>query len=213
MRPRNGLPLRKSLILAVIIGAHVLVVVVLSRTGKLYRSSGSEPPPDTVLFFFDWQPPPEEAPAPVKPQRAVQTRTEAPPESSTAITVPSGKPPETASIDWYAEAEKLGQERRVQRSPKEPRTFGVIPKSPFTPAPKKSWTPWVPQEKKAGFDGPFPYVRLGRRCMLMPPFFGCAIGKLPKSKGITLDEITDPDRPRSSVPVIEPTWSPQDLPE
>jgi hypothetical protein len=60
--------------------------------------------------------------------------------------------------------------------------------------------PWRPEVKKYGLYGPFPYVTLGERCVIGLGFFGCGIGKLPEANGHVLDDMRDPDRPRSSVP-------------
>jgi hypothetical protein len=59
---------------------------------------------------------------------------------------------------------------------------------------------WVPEPKKFGISGGLPYVRLGKRCVLGLGFFGCGVGKLPEPDGHALDDMRDPDRPRSSVP-------------
>jgi hypothetical protein len=60
--------------------------------------------------------------------------------------------------------------------------------------------PWVAEPKKFGFAGGLPFVRLGKRCVLGLGFFGCGVGKLPEANGHVLDDMRDPDRPRSSVP-------------
>jgi hypothetical protein len=60
--------------------------------------------------------------------------------------------------------------------------------------------PWSPEPKKFGFAGGLPFVRLGKRCVLGLGFFGCGVGKLPEPNGHVLDDMRDPDRPRSSVP-------------
>jgi hypothetical protein len=59
---------------------------------------------------------------------------------------------------------------------------------------------WTPEPKKFGFAGGLPYVRLGKHCVLGLGFFGCSIGNLPESNGHVLEDMRDPDRPRSSVP-------------
>lgn len=207
MRLRDGQPLRKSVILAVIIGAHVLLIVVFSRAGKQYlRSAESEPETSGLLFFFELPPPVEESPEADLQAEAAQTRPAMQPGSSTAITLPADSAPDSSAIDWYAQAEDLAREQSAP-APRGPRTFGEIPKSPFTRKETKTQTPWEPQERKAGFEGPLPYVRLGRRCMVMPPFFGCALGKIPRSKGIPREEVLDRDRERSSVPTLDDQWT------
>jgi hypothetical protein len=59
---------------------------------------------------------------------------------------------------------------------------------------------WSPEPKKFGFAGGLPFVRLSKRCVLGLGFFGCGVGKLPEADGHVLDDMRDPDRPRSSVP-------------
>jgi hypothetical protein len=60
--------------------------------------------------------------------------------------------------------------------------------------------PWRPEVKKYGLYGPFPYFTLGERCVIGLGFFGCGLGKLAEANGHLLDDMRDPDRPRSSVP-------------
>ncbi len=209
MRPRDGLPFRKSAVLLVIIGAHVLLIVVFSRAGKQYlRSAQSEPETSSLLFFFELPPPEEPTPdAAPQAERSTESHPAARPDAGTAITLPAeSSTPASTAIDWYAQAEELAREKSAP-APRGPRTFGEIPKSPFTRKQPTPQTPWKPQEKRAGFEGPLPYVRLGRRCILMPPFIGCAIGKLPKSKGIPREEVLDRDRDRSSVPMLDDQWT------
>ena len=48
--------------------------------------------------------------------------------------------------------------------------------------------------------GPLPYLRIGKRCIIILPFFGCGIGELPKANGHLFDGMSDPERQKSSVP-------------
>jgi hypothetical protein len=63
----------------------------------------------------------------------------------------------------------------------------------------KTPEPWVPEPNKFGVAGGLPYVRLGKRCVSGLGFFGCGVGKLPEANGYVLEDMRDPDRPRSSV--------------
>jgi hypothetical protein len=70
---------------------------------------------------------------------------------------------------------------------------------------------WQPEPKRAGFIGIFPYVRLGK-CVVGLGFFGCAIGKR-TADGALLKDISNPDRPVSSVPDLPgPIFSQQPTP-
>lgn len=59
---------------------------------------------------------------------------------------------------------------------------------------------WKPEPGRFGLSGGLPYVRLGKRCAVGLGFFGCAIGNLPPPDGSLFDDMSDPNRPRSSVP-------------
>lgn len=54
--------------------------------------------------------------------------------------------------------------------------------------------PWEPEEKRFGFEGPLPYVRLGQ-CVVGLGFWGCAVGKRPPPDGTLFDRMRGPDRP------------------
>lgn len=59
---------------------------------------------------------------------------------------------------------------------------------------------WDPEPGVVGVDGLLPFIRVGRRCVVGLGFFGCGIGKLPEANGDLFEAMSDPDRPRSSVP-------------
>lgn len=69
--------------------------------------------------------------------------------------------------------------------------------------PKESSFQWNPEEKKAGLAPlpyvPLPYVRLGN-CLIMPPFFSCALSAPPPANGHLFDDLKKGDRPASSAP-------------
>lgn len=202
-------------VLVVIVAAHVLLLEIVFRNGKVHVRMAAADSRRGELFFFEDLPPVIDEPAQTAvPQSAAAARRPVPArEASTAITVPEETPP--ASIDWYGDAEDVAREGLARSQERKPRAFGEQPRSPYRePKKYKPGYEWQPQEKIAGFNGPLPYVRLGKHCMLMPPFFGCglAFGHRPKPAGATLDEIRDPDRPRDSVP--DPPRDPApDLPE
>jgi hypothetical protein len=123
--------------------------------------------------------------------------------SPAAIT---GLPPDKPLIDWNLEAERaaratvdqMAQHGEPKCEPSDAANHpGLLLPKCKQPVPGFAWDP---QPKKAGFIGIFPYVRLGKHCIVGLGFFGCAIGKLPEANGHLFDQLSDPDRDRSSVP-------------
>ena len=207
MRQRRGRAVERFAVLAVIVAAHVLFIEMLMRNGKLHIRLSSEDSGRGELFFFEIPPPPEESPASPAETEAVPRRERAPvPETNNAITLQQEElAPPDADIDWFADAEAVAREGLERSTGPKPRNFGEQPKSPYDRNRKhKPGYVWQPEEKKAGFAGPIPYFRVGKRCIVVPPFFGCVLGKLPKGGGATLEEMRDPDRLRDSVPDPEP---------
>lgn len=67
--------------------------------------------------------------------------------------------------------------------------------------PKERSMEWKGQEdRRVGMAGPLPYVKLGKRCVLVAIFPMCVLGELPEANGHLLDDMQDPQRSRSSVP-------------
>jgi hypothetical protein len=202
----RGRSFERFAVLAVIVAAHVLFLEILIRNGKSYVRMSSQDSERGELFFFEIPPPPEEPITASKSERAARQQRAHVPEASNAITLSrEEEPPPDADIDWIGDAAAVAREGLDKSTGPKPRAFGEQPKSPYDKSKqRKPGYEWQPEEKKAGFVGPLPYFRLGKRCVVMPPFFGCVIGKLPKGGGATLDEMRDPDRPRDSVPDPEP---------
>lgn len=202
MRQRPGRSVERFAMLAVIVAAHVLFLEMLMRNGKLHIRLSSQDSERGELFFFEIPPLQEEPIAPSKPEQAARPPRARVPEASNAITLPREEElPPDADIDWFGDAADVAREGLDKSTGPKPRAFGEQPRSPYDKSKKrKPGYEWQPEEKKAGFAGPIPYFRIGKRCIVVPPLFGCIVGKLPKGGGATLDEIRDPDRPRSSVP-------------
>lgn len=182
--------------LVVIVATHILFLEIFFRNGTQRVRPPDGDAERAELFFFDLPIPAEQVPVTgIEPVPSRQVRS---PDVSNAITPLEEDLPAT-SIDWFGDAERIAREG-LQEKPQS-RAFGEQPESPYNkrPAHKPGYV-WQPEEQRAGFAGPLPYVRLGKRCILIPPFFGCTLGKLPKAGGATLEEMRDPDRPRSSVP-------------
>jgi hypothetical protein len=199
MRPRESFPLRKYVVLAVIIGAHALFIELLFLNGRQSAKLPERDEPRALLYLYELRPsiakpaPEQHVPRQAKPRPRDTV--------SHAITLLEEPPPKRPAIDWYAEAEQVAHATITESAEPRSREFGEQPKSPYQK--RKRYKPtveWEPEPKKAGFMGPLPYLRLGKRCLIIPPLFGCALGELPAPKGASLDEIRDPDRPRSSVP-------------
>jgi hypothetical protein len=196
--PLQRRSLERFAVLVVIVATHVLFLEIFFRNGRQHiRLSAHEERGE--LFFFELPPPEADEPSALTPEARPAHQAQ-PPNAGNAITAPNEKPPVT-SIDWYGDAGRIARDGLARSLEPKPRVFGEQPKSPYKKPPKrKGGYEWQPEEKRAGFAGPLPYVRLGKRCIIIPPFFGCRLGKLPKSGGATLEEIRDPDRPRDSVP-------------
>ena len=111
------------------------------------------------------------------------------------------------TIDWKLEAERSARYTIDSAGQPGPRHFGEQPVSPFREKKKPPHEfQWNPEPKKAGLAGGFiPYVRLGKRCVVGLGFWGCALGKLPEANSHLFDEMTNPDRLRSSVPDVDTT--------
>ncbi len=197
--PLKRRSLERLAVLLVIVATHVLFIEIFFRNGRQHIRLSRADAARGELFFFELPPPEAMEPAPQPAPAPGPPRSIRPPDAGSAITPPEEPPPR--SIDWYGDAARVARESLDPSPEPEPRAFGEQPKSPYRKRPKgKSGYEWQPEEKKAGFAGPIPYVRLGKRCIIVPPFFGCVLGKLPRPGGATLEEIRDPDRLRDSVP-------------
>ncbi len=104
-------------------------------------------------------------------------------------------------IDWQRESELVG--KRVGAATPAASSF-TPPPTPSTHVCEKSkqHPPWNRELKRAGFIGALPYVRVGKRCLVGLPFFGCAIGHLPEPDSELFTDMGAVDRSRSSVPDI-----------
>jgi hypothetical protein len=119
---------------------------------------------------------------------------------SSLSSLPAGR---SAPIDWNTEAEHTSQShaasifKQLQQACKEAALKGEKP-----PECRTYRTPdaWVPEPKKFDISGGLPFMRLGNRCVIGLGFFGCGVGKLPEANSHVLDDMREPDRPRSSVP-------------
>lgn len=194
---------RHSTVLVLVLGTHLLFLLVLSG-GRRQEPGGSEP---EAMLFIDLPPLVAEPPLPA-PRTASSRRSRTPARTQSAEfpgpTPPQSPAPEQPGIDWYREAQSVAKDqavegiRKQQRECEEARQHGKYPPG----CPKKSYDPhWQPEEKKAGFIGIIPYVKLGKRCVIGLGFFGCTMdAQLPEPDGTLLKDMPDASRPMSSVP-------------
>jgi hypothetical protein len=200
---------RKSVLWTLIVGGHVLLLGVFSRdSGRLQPAMDSQSEQRSELVFFDLPTIAEEQePIPRQtetPPPVARSLSPAPPATDTSITAPSEAPAPAAPVDWFAEAETVARAAGERDRQPKARAFGEIPASPYkTCKKKKSSFEWDPEPKKAGLIGILPYVRLGKRCIVGLGFWGCAVGELPPPNSHLSDDMHDPNRPTSSVPLLD----------
>ena len=203
MSPRQ----QRCAVAAAIVGAHVTVVLLLCY-GKQLLPFASGHPADEPLVYLT--PLPAAPPRPSAPQGARRAR----PAASGAITLPAPAAPaaptlltprEQARIDWDLEAEVAADDwvgelarHETRKCEDSDKPGSWLPKC----RKKRSSFEWNAEPKRAGFENGLPYVRLGKRCILILGLVGCALGAAPPANGHLFDDLNDPDRDRSSVPDI-----------
>ncbi len=165
-------------------------------------------PADGPLLYVSALPatPPSNPPrgAPQVPSAAAATSSlSAPAAPSAAPTLLA--PREQARIDWDLEAEVAADDWVAELARHETRRCDDSDK-PGSWLPKcrkhRSSFEWNAEPKRAGFEKGLPYVRLGKRCVLVLGIVGCALGAAPPANAHLFDDLKDPDRDRSSVPDI-----------
>jgi hypothetical protein len=109
----------------------------------------------------------------------------------------------TPSIDWGLEASREARSAAAGDGTSKTRAFGAIPKPYFKPCGEsKPAFGWDREPKKVGFMAGLPYVRVGKRCIVGLPFFGCALGKLPEANSGLLADMKGDGQSEQSVPDI-----------
>jgi hypothetical protein len=104
-------------------------------------------------------------------------------------------------VDWRQAAAQAVRRAGASVLAQKPRSFGAVPSPQYRKCrPPKPSFEWDPDALKTGLDAILPSFRIGRRCMIMPPFFSCALGELPQPNSHMLDDMRDPNRDRNSVP-------------
>ena len=125
------------------------------------------------------------------------------PAEAIPLTVPSDSLNVAPGVDWAEQQEAVAKDqagsllKELKRTCHEAELRGEVR---LECRKYKKPDAWAPEPRKFGIEGGLPYVRLGKRCVLGLGFFGCAVGALPDADGHVLDDMRDPDRPRSSVP-------------
>lgn len=198
---------RRYAVVGVAVGGHGLVLWLLLRAGAI-------PATVTPEFVSVWLALPsprivDDLPAlPPKPKDTARRRSvDVPvaaqmPEAVVPTPAPVGaQAPE--AVDWFGEAAKSAGKAAVRGDAD---SLAV-----FTPSPVRrkhcvrppSATQWKPEEKKFGFAGGLPYVRLGKRCVVGLGFFGCILGALPEANSHLLDGRDKANESESSVPDVD----------
>jgi hypothetical protein len=209
---REGKAARRNAVFVVVILGHAMLIVVFLRPDLLTKDQLAKNASSLLLLDLSIPMPPRNA---VPPPEAVTKEHEAKklPLSDRAkvdsASLDSGAissldtPPSPPGIDWYQQGQQVAtsQAELIFKELKSLCDEAAL-RGEHRPECRKYKKPdaWVPEPKKFGISGGLPYVRLGKRCVLGLGFFGCGVGKLPEADGHVLDDMRDPDRPRSSVP-------------
>ena len=206
--------------LVIVLGGHLLVIAALSlgRPTELRKVNADS---RESLIWIPVSPdvprkqrePAERVDPRSRPQIALQG-----PHSkhdAGAAAVQPSEPIAGRTTDWALEAETVAGSmaprmiKELQRTCAEAeRRAQALPQGCKKRSDPKAWEP---EPKRAGFVGIFPYVRLGP-CVIGLGFFGC-VGK-GSPNGTLLEDIHNPDRPRSSVPDLpESAFSKSPVPQ
>lgn len=200
--------LRRFVVFALVVGAHVLLLMLPLDVERRERGAREGSDRRTLLIF------PRTPAAERKLRRELRQPPESAIETNIAIDAPSAitavplsessssGPGAAPSIDWSEEARRSAAAAAAKvPSPDRSKCDSTGLDDPTlpncTPGPEFKWAP-----PKTGFANGLPYVTLGDRCVVGLGFFGCALGK-PPANGKLFDGMDDPNRDRSSVPTPE----------
>ena len=197
-----SLPQQRYVVAAAILGVHAVVIGLLIRTALHFqRPEAPEPEPLYVRSFsLPSTHPPDAPPSRRRPAPPASAQPAAGGDSTSPFSLTPQPPP---PIEWDREAGAAADAlvgdiaRRDQRKCEDSARPGSwLPKCKKHP----SSFQWSEEPRRAGFVNGLPYVRLGRRCILLAGLLGCAVGELPEANGHLFDDLKDPDRDRSSIP-------------
>ncbi len=226
MEQAQSRELRAAAVWAVAVSGHLLLVMAFLSANRSALRMLAATPSGPLLVLIDI------APRPWIPQQSLTTdegdararrlarqaastgpavSNPVPPSAVVPVSVetPAVQPRAAVHVDWQRESELVG--KRVGAAAATPSVGSFTP--PPAPATHvcekpKQHSPWNRELKRAGFIGALPYVRVGKRCLVGLPFFGCAIGHLPEPDGALFTDMGAVDRSRSSVPDIPDCVSP-----
>lgn len=188
---------------AAVVILHLLVIALLIRANRLSRTDRPEEQHAGILYLLSPSQPVRQSPERAsatrhRPQRpSVGRRTQilaAPRRRPGEIPVPSG-----SKVDWNHEAEVVAHTITGAGGTGVHPDSGEHQHSPYQKCGPSPGFAWDPEPKRAGFIGPFPYLRT-QRCFITLIGFGCAIGRLPEPNGRLLDPIKDGRVTFASVP-------------
>lgn len=191
---------------AAVVALHLLVILLLISADRLHRTDRSEEERTGILELLSLSPQVKQSPERARAARhrhRRRTRSLAGPRMPTlaaprqppgVISVPSGP-----KVDWKHEAEVVAHTITGARGTGAHPGSGEHEHSPYHKCGPTPGFAWDPEPKKAGFIGPFPYLRT-KRCFISLFAFGCAIGRLPEPNGQLLAAIKDGPATFNSVP-------------
>ena len=189
----------RGLIAGAVVALHVLLLLLLAS--GLRPRDRSEPSPVFVSLAVALPP----QPALLQPSalRAVARSDEriSAPEPIEPIELGPPEPSLAPRVDWLGEATAAAG-RATKPVPDAKDAFAPPPKALREPCkPRETHMEWNGHEdRRVGFSGGLPFVKLGKRCVVGLGFFGCALGELPQGNGHILDDRMDPERSSASVP-------------
>jgi hypothetical protein len=182
---------------AAILAGHLALILLLVRMDSRSPATDLSTSP-----AFLWLPRPEPIPPTLPAPTAKAPSIRRDPTSTAAAIAPEETPEQAPRIDWYQQGEIVGQQGNPKAGPK---TFSKPPtvlRSACKPKPSSfKWK--APRTGRTIGDIPLPYIRLGKRCILVMGLFSCSVGALPEVDGHLLDDFRDPDRSTSSVPSLD----------
>jgi hypothetical protein len=195
--------LKRYVIAAAIVGVHVGVIALLIDTSLRFRSPALPEQEPLYIRYFPparhAQPPPQERSTPQLPSAQPSADHGASEPAPPALLLPEPAPPPDWDRDAHRAADAVVSDlaRREHRKCDDSDKPGSwLPKCKKH-APAFGWS----DQHRAGFTSEgLPYVRLGKRCVVVMGLLGCALGALPEANGQLFDGLKDPDRDRSSVP-------------
>lgn len=202
---RGGRQFIRVIVLFLVAGVHTLLFVLLSYSRPALRTAAAPGERGKAVLFLIESPPPTAGPS-----KSAQGVSAPPPTEKPGLRAilpaeeqPASAPAQDPQVDWRLEAQRAAQDMAPALTEQERRKC-LNPEPPGLPPPhcrKRNYeADWEPEPKRVGVDGLLPYVRVGKRCVIGLGFFGCAVGKLPEADGDLFEDMTDPNRPRSSAP-------------